>query len=217
MATSFEHTEDRHMHSALLVVDIQNDFCPGGALAVPGGDRVVPVANILLEKIPLSVLTQDWHPVGHTSFASSSGKPPYSIDDSVMPPRVLWPDHCIAGTWGADFHPGLNTDRSRLILRKGANPHLDSYSAFFENDGLTTTGLAGWLSAFGIDSIVIAGLATDYCVKASALDARRLGLKVDIVSEGIRGVDASAGDVEKAVEAMKQAGCRIVALKEIHR
>jgi len=203
------------MHSALLVIDVQNDFCPGGALAVPCGDQVVTVANMLLEKLHLSVLTQDWHPRNHVSFASSFGKPPYYLDNSVVPSRMLWPDHCVAGTRGAEFHPGLRTDRARLILRKGTNPNLDSYSAFFENDGKTTTGLAGWLNAFGIESIVVVGLATDYCVKATALDARRIGLKVDIVSEGIRGVDTSAGETNKAIEAMKQAGCRIVALKEI--
>jgi len=205
------------MRSALLVVDIQNDFCPGGALAVPDGDQVVPVANRLLEKMPIAVLTQDWHPEGHCSFASSRGKQPYFLDQSEIPPRILWPDHCVAGTWGAGFHPGLNADKARLILRKGSNSRLDSYSAFFENDGITTTGLAGWLGAFGIESVVIVGLATDYCIKATALDARKLGLNVDLVLEGIRGVDASAGDTEKAVEAMKQAGCRIVALKEMLR
>ncbi len=203
------------MLSALLVVDVQNDFCPGGALAVPDGDQVVPVANKLLEKTPLSVLTQDWHPEGHCSFASSSGKPPYTVDDSIRPPRVLWPDHCVAGTRGACFHPGLKADKARLILRKGSNPRLDSYSAFFENDGVTTTGLSGWLGAFGVGALVLVGLATDYCVKATALDARRLGFEVDLVLEGVRGVNASAGDAEKAIEAMKQAGCRIVALKEI--
>lgn len=203
------------MNSALIVVDVQNDFCPKGALAVPRGDEVVPIANMLLEKMPVSILTQDWHPCGHISFASSSGKRPYSLDESASPPNILWPDHCVAGSKGADFHPGLRTDLARLILRKGTNPNLDSYSAFFENDGLTPTGLSGWLAALGISSIVVAGLATDYCVKATALDARRLGLAVVVVSEGIRGVEASPGDVEKAVQTMKSAGCRIVALKEI--
>lgn len=203
------------MNQALIVVDVQNDFCPGGALAVPGGDEVVPVANILLRKMPVSVLTQDWHPEGHVSFASSTGRKPYSLDEGKCPPEILWPNHCVAGSRGADFHPGLRSDWARLILRKGTNPGLDSFSAFFENDGLTSTGLSGWLDALGIKSIVIVGLATDYCVKATALDARRLGLAVDIVGEGIRGVCASPGDVEEAILTMKNEGCRFLALKEI--
>ncbi|HWR11785.1 MAG TPA: bifunctional nicotinamidase/pyrazinamidase [Rectinemataceae bacterium] len=205
------------MHSALIVVDVQNDFCPGGALAVSHGDEVVPVANLLLEKMPFSVLTQDWHPVGHISFASSAGKPPYSLAENENPPRILWPDHCVAGSAGADFHPRLKSYLARLILRKGMNPGLDSFSAFFENDGVTSTGLFGWLNALGIESIVVVGLATDYCVKATALDARRLGLGVDIVAEGIRAVEASPGDAAKAVETMRSAGCGIVALKEVIR
>lgn len=186
------------MNQALVVVDVQNDFCPGGALAVAGGDEVVPVANILLERMPVSVLTQDWHPAGHVSF-------------------TLWPEHCVAGTRGAAFHPGLRTDLARLILRKGTSPGLDSYSAFFENDGATPTGLAGWLSSIGIGSIVIVGLATDYCVKATASDARRLGMDVSLVAEGVRAVDASPGDGEKALAAMRDAGCRIMTLREITR
>lgn len=203
------------MQSALIVVDVQNDFCPGGALAVPHGDEVVPVANALMEKFPHTVLTQDWHPRGHVSFASATGKPPYSLDEATSPPRVLWPDHCIAGTKGADFHPGLKTESGGLILRKGTDPRLDSYSAFFENDGITATGLSGWMNAMGIGSVIVVGLATDYCVKATALDARRLGLEVKIVEEGVRGVEASPGDVEKAFEAMAHAGCDIISLKEI--
>ena len=205
------------MRSALIVVDVQNDFCPGGALAVPGGDEVVPIANVLLETIPISILTQDWHPKGHVSFASTTGRPPYSLDESATAPRILWPDHCVAGSTGADFHPGLRTELARLVLRKGANKDLDSYSAFFENDGITPTGLSGWIQAMGIESIVVVGLATDYCVKATALDGRRLGFDVAVVLEGIRGVDASPGDVEKAVDAMKSAGCQMLALKEINR
>jgi len=205
------------MRSALIVVDVQNDFCPGGALAVPRGDEVVPVANALLEKFPISILTQDWHPKGHISFASTTGKPPYSLDESTTPPRILWPDHCVAGSEGANFHPKLRTELARLVLRKGASLDLDSYSAFFENDGITPTGLSGWIQALGIRSIVVVGLATDYCVKATALDGRRLGLDVAVVAEGIRGVDASPGDAEKAVDAMKSAGCQMLALKEITR
>ena len=203
------------MHSALIVVDVQNDFCPGGALAVPHGDEILPVVNALLKKISISVLTQDWHPLGHVSFASSRGKPAYSLDELVSPPVILWPDHCVAGSKGAEFHPDLNVDLARLILRKGTSLGLDSYSAFFENDGLTPTGLSGWLDSLGVSSIVVVGLATDYCVAATALDARRLGLDVDIVADGIRAVNASPGDAEKAINTMRSAGCRILALKEI--
>jgi nicotinamidase/pyrazinamidase len=199
------------MRKALVVVDVQNDFCQGGALAVPGGEEVVSVANILLEKFPISILTQDWHPAGHVS----AGKESYSIDKSESQPRMLWPDHCVAGSKGADFHPLLQAERARLILRKGTSLGLDSFSAFFENDGQTPTGLSGLLRVLGIGSIVVVGLATDYCVKATALDARKLGLGVDIVVEGVRGVDASPGDAEKALEIMKSEGCRILALKEI--
>ncbi len=203
------------MRRALIVVDLQNDFCPKGALAVPGGDEVVDPANELLAEIPLSVLTQDWHPEGHVSFASSYERQPFDADDSVDPPRVLWPDHCVAGSKGADFHPELRTERAKLIIRKGFSLNLDSYSAFFENDGLTPTGLAGWLSTLGVASVVVIGLATDYCVKATALDARKLGLEVSIVADAVRAVNAKTGDGEAALKAMESAGCKILKLKEI--
>jgi nicotinamidase/pyrazinamidase len=205
------------MLSALIVIDIQNDFCPGGALAVPYGDEVVPVANRLLARMPLSVITQDWHPKGHVSFASAAGAAPFTLDAASNPPRMLWPDHCVAGTNGAGLHPLLDADRARLILRKGTRPELDSYSAFIENDGKTPTGLAGWLAALGARSVVLVGLATDYCVKATALDARALGLSVDIVAEGVRGVEASPGDTGRALSAMAAAGCRILSLNEALR
>jgi len=203
------------MRCALIVVDLQNDFCPGGALAVPGGDEVVDVANELLAEIPLSVLTQDWHPGGHVSFASSYDRQAYELDDSVDPPRVLWPDHCVAGSPGADFHPALKTERAKLIIRKGFSLNLDSYSAFFENDGITPTGLACWLSSLGVGSVVVMGLATDYCVKATALDARKLGLEVSIVAEGVRAVNARPGDGDAALKIMEEAGCKIITLREM--
>lgn len=203
------------MRRALIVVDLQNDFCPGGALAVPGGDEVVDVANELLAEIPLSVLTQDWHPGGHVSFASSYDRQAYELDDSVDPPRLLWPDHCVAGSPGADFHPALKTERAKLIIRKGFSLNLDSYSAFFENDGITPTGLAGWLSSLGVGSVVVMGLATDYCVKATALDARKLGLEVSIVAEGVRAVNARPGDGDAALKIMEEAGCKIITLREM--
>jgi len=203
------------MRRALIVVDLQNDFCPGGALAVPGGDEVVDPANELLAEIPLSVLTQDWHPEGHVSFASSYERQSFDLDDSVDPHRVLWPDHCVAGSKGADFHPALKTERAKLIIRKGFSLNLDSYSAFFENDGVTPTGLAGWLSTLGVGSVVVIGLATDYCVKATALDARKLGLEVIVIADGVRAVNAQPGDGEAALDAMKASGCRLSSLKEI--
>jgi nicotinamidase/pyrazinamidase len=203
------------MLSALIVIDVQNDFCPGGALAVPRGDEVVPVANRLLKEMPLSVITQDWHPESHVSFASAAGAAPFTLDAASKPPRMLWPDHCVAGSKGAEFHPLLDTDRAKLILRKGTRLDLDSYSAFIENDGKTPTGLAGYLNALGARSVVLVGLATDYCVKATALDARALGLSVDIVAEGVRGVEASPGDSRRALDAMAAAGCRILSLNEV--
>ncbi|MDH7483581.1 MAG: bifunctional nicotinamidase/pyrazinamidase [Spirochaetales bacterium] len=203
------------MHSALLVVDVQHDFCPGGALAVPGGDTIIPVVNALLRKIPLSVLTQDWHPPMHCSFASSRGMAAFSLDTSTNPPSMLWPDHCVAGTQGADFHHLLETWHAALILRKGMRKELDSYSAFFENDGVTPTGLGGWLAERGIRHVLVCGLATDYCVRATALDACRLGLAVSIITDAVRAVDASPGDGGRALEAMRAAGCRLVTSVEI--
>lgn len=202
------------MNAALIVVDVQNDFCPNGALPVPNGDSVVAAANLLLKRFPLSVLTQDWHPRGHSSFASTFGALPFTMIGSGAESSILWPDHCVAGSPGADFHPLLDTKRASLILRKGTNPELDSYSAFFENDGKTPTGLSGWIASLSIDTVVLAGLATDYCVKATALDARRLGLKVIVVLDGIRGVNANPGDSDRALDAMRGAGCLILNSEE---
>lgn len=203
------------MTSVLLAIDVQNDFCPGGALAVPGGDAVVPVANRLLERFPLSVLTQDWHPARHSSFASSHGKRPFDLDTDAGIGGHLWPDHCVQGTKGADFHPELATDRASLVLRKGFRRDLDSYSAFFENDRVTPTGLGGWISGIGASRIVVAGLATDYCVLYTILDARRIGLEVDLAADAVKGVEASPGDSARALAAMRAAGCRILESGEI--
>jgi nicotinamidase/pyrazinamidase len=198
------------MKTALMVVDMQNDFCPGGTLPVPNGNGIVPIVNMLLSWFPLSVLTQDWHPHAHVSFASTFSLPPFSLKVPSDPRTILWPDHCVAGTWGADFVPGLETWRARLIVRKGANIDLDSYSAFYENDGVTPTGLSGWLAAMGIERVLIAGLATEYCVKASALDARKCGFEVTIISDAVGGIEAISGDIEKAFKAMRGAGCEIL-------
>ncbi|MEK9558530.1 MAG: bifunctional nicotinamidase/pyrazinamidase, partial [Alphaproteobacteria bacterium] len=157
--------------NALIVIDPQNDFCPGGALAVTGGDEIMPRINDMMSDFDLVVLTQDWHPAGHSSFASShSGPDPFTVTEMPYGPQVLWPDHCIQGSDGALFHPALNTDRADAIIRKGMNPAVDSYSAFFENDKVTATGLAGFLNGRGCTDLTMVGLATDYCVAWSALD-----------------------------------------------
>jgi nicotinamidase/pyrazinamidase len=201
-------------HSALVVVDIQNDFCPGGALAVPGGDEIVPLVNSLMTRFTHIVLTQDWHPQGHCSFASSQGVAPFSFDQRNPSQGILWPDHCVAGTFGAEFHPSLRADRANLILRKGTRAGLDSYSAFFENDGATPTGLFGWLNELGLSRMYVLGLATDYCVKATAIDAARLGLEVAVVPQASRPVAVSPKDEEAALDAMRSAGCVMVSLTE---
>ncbi|WGS23837.1 MULTISPECIES: bifunctional nicotinamidase/pyrazinamidase [unclassified Bradyrhizobium] len=194
----------------LLVIDVQNDFCPGGALAVADGDAVVPVVNRLAERFDHVVLTQDWHPAGHSSFASSHpGAAPFSSVTMPYGPQTLWPDHCVQGTPGAAFHPQLATDRAELVVRKGFRAAIDSYSAFFENDRTTPTGLAGYLRERGLTRIVMAGLATDYCVHYSALDARRLGFEATVVLSGCRAIDL-AGSLAAATAAMLAAGVVLV-------
>jgi len=200
---------------ALLVIDVQNDFCPGGSLAVEQGDEVVPVINGLLSRFPLVVATQDWHPPDHVSFASSH--PGHKTLDVVQAggiEQVLWPDHCVRGTHGAELHPRLDASRVGLVLRKGMRTVLDSYSAFFENDRRTDTGLRHYLKGMHVRELVICGLATDYCVLASAMDARRLGLRVTVVSDACRGVDFPKGSVAKAMETMRKAGIRIASSSE---
>ena len=161
---------------ALIVIDVQNDFCPGGALAVPEGDTIVPGINELISDFAAVILTQDWHPAGHSSFASShTGKAPYDTTKMSYGPQVLWPDHCVQGSVGAEFHSGLATDAADLIIRKGFRAEIDSYSAFFENDQTTPTGLEGYLRSRGVSDLTIVGLATDFCVNFSATDAARLG------------------------------------------
>ncbi|MEZ4319609.1 MAG: bifunctional nicotinamidase/pyrazinamidase [Myxococcota bacterium] len=192
------------MSEALIVIDVQNDFCPGGALAVPDGDAVVSVCNRLMEQASIVVLTQDWHPAGHSSFASRYGRDPFGTIELAYGTQVLWPDHCVQGSEGAAFHPALAVDRAHLVVRKGSNPAVDSYSAFFENDRTTPTGLGGALRELGVDSVVLVGLATDYCVKYTALDARRLGLRVSVVEAGVRGIDPSG--VEAAWAELVAAG-----------
>ncbi len=194
------------MTHALIVIDVQNDFCPGGALAVPEGDAIVAGINALMADFPVVILTQDWHPAGHSSFASShAGKALYDMTDMPYGPQVLWPDHCVQGTQGAAFHPGLDTTRADLIIRKGMNPAIDSYSAFFENDRTTPTGLEGYLRTRGITDLTLTGLATDFCVNYSALDAARLGFTVTIREDLCRAIDLN-GSLSAAHAAMRDAG-----------
>jgi len=178
-------------NAAFLIVDVQNDFCPGGALAVAGGDEVVPVVNALARRFENVVLTQDWHPAGHISFASSHrGRSPFDLIDLAYGSQVLWPDHCVQGTAGAAFHDGLDVPHVQTIVRKGYHTDVDSYSSFLEADRVTPTGLAGYLRERGITQVHVAGLATDFCVAWTALDARRLGFDVVVVEDACRGIDA---------------------------
>lgn len=195
---------------ALLLIDIQNDFCPGGALAVPGGDEIVSLANQLMDCFNNTVLTQDWHVAGHLSFASShAGKQPFETTELSYGLQVLWPDHCVQGSYGAEFHRDLNTDRAQLIIRKGFRREIDSYSAFYENDRKTSTGLAGYLQSRGIDTLYLAGLATDFCVAYSALDARREGFSVYLIEDGCRAIDME-GSLAQMTEEMRQAGVHFI-------
>lgn len=190
----------------LLVVDIQNDFCPGGALAVPGGDEVVPLANRLMALFPHVVLTQDWHPPGHESFASSHpGKAPFEIDEAPYGAQILWPDHCVQGSEGAAFHPGLDLVGAELIVRKGFHKGIDSYSAFYENDHATPTGLAANLRERGFRHVYLCGLATDFCVKWSALDARREGFAATVIEDACRAIDLE-GSLAAALAELRAAG-----------
>ena len=177
-------------NDVLIVIDVQNDFCPGGALAVPRGDEVVPIVNRLAARFRNVVLTQDWHPHGHFSFASSHvGKKPFETIAASYGPQVLWPDHCVQGTPGAAFHPALDIPHAALVLRKGMEPTIDSYSAFYENDRKTPTGLVGYLRERGLSRVFIAGLAFDFCVRYSAEDAQREGFTVFVVEDACRGID----------------------------
>lgn len=190
----------------LLVIDVQNDFCPGGALAVGDGDAVVPIVNRIAQQFDHVVLTQDWHPADHSSFASSHpGAAPFQTITMPYGPQTLWPDHCVQGTPGAAFHARLDTDRAQLIIRKGFRRAIDSYSAFFENDKITPTGLAGYLRERGLERVFLAGLATDFCVHYSAMDARRLGFEAVVIDAGCRAIDL-AGSLVRAYAEMAEAG-----------
>ena len=196
----------RASNEALIVIDVQNDFCPGGALAVPGGDEIVGSIDALMEDFQTVILTQDWHPGDHSSFASQhKDKAPLDLIDMPYGPQVLWPDHCVQGTRGSQFHETLNVDRADLIIRKGFNRAIDSYSAFFENDQATPTGLEGYLRTRGLDTLTMVGLATDFCVNFSAVDAAKLGFTVTVDQSLCRAIDLN-GSLTAALTGMEQAG-----------
>ncbi|MFO1151519.1 MAG: bifunctional nicotinamidase/pyrazinamidase [Alsobacter sp.] len=197
-------------HSVLIAVDVQNDFLPGGALGVAGGDAVIPVINRLSAMFPHAVATQDWHPPGHHSFATShEARSPFESVELHYGVQTLWPDHCVQGTEGAALHPGLDLGPVELIIRKGFRTHVDSYSAFFENDRVTSTGLAGYLRERGLTQVYLTGLATDVCVSYSALDAVRAGFEVAMVLDACRAIDVD-GSLDRALAQVRAAGVALV-------
>jgi nicotinamidase/pyrazinamidase len=199
----------RAADEALIVIDVQNDFCPGGALAVTGGGEIVGAINGLMSQFQIIVLTQDWHPAGHSSFASShDGLAPFSVTNMPYGPQVLWPDHCLQGSHGAEFHRGLYTDSAQMIVRKGFNPAVDSYSAFFENDHTTPTGLEGYLRTRGVKKLTMVGLALDFCVNFSAVDGANLGFDVSVEQDLCRAIDMD-GSLAAAVSGMTSAGVQL--------
>ncbi len=192
----------RPANDALIVIDVQNDFCPGGALAVAGGDEIIGGINALMGEFQTVVLTQDWHPENHLSFADNHpGAEPFSLTEMPYGPQVLWPSHCVQGTSGAEFHPTLQTGPAQMVIRKGFRPEIDSYSAFFENDKVTPTGLDGYLRSRGVSHVTLVGLATDFCVAYSALDAARLGFDVRVRKDLCRAIDLG-GSLGAARDAM---------------
>ncbi|HOV62475.1 MAG TPA: bifunctional nicotinamidase/pyrazinamidase [Spirochaetia bacterium] len=202
--------------SALIIIDVQNDFCPGGSLAVKDGDTVVPVINAISKDFSLVVATQDWHPEGHVSFASShTGKTTGDTVSLGKEVQLLWPDHCVQGSRGADFHPGLDLRPVRFIVRKGTSLRMDSYSAFFENDKKTSTGLEFLLKGLGIRAVYLSGLATDYCVFYSAMDAVNLGFATYLLIDGCRGVDIPEGNIDAALATMRNRGIAVIRSEDV--
>lgn len=199
------------MSKALILVDVQNDFSPSGALPVPEGDQIVAVINQLIPHFEHVIATQDWHPAGHASFASVQNKQPGDVIDLQGITQVMWPDHCVQYSHGAEFIDGLNVDAITHTVMKGTNPDIDSYSGFFDNQRLQSTGLENYLSEQGIDEVYIVGLATDYCVKFTALDAASLGLRTCVVKDACRGVNMEPQDSEMAFQEMQKAGCELIA------
>jgi nicotinamidase/pyrazinamidase len=204
------------MATALILVDLQYDFCPGGALAVADGDATIPLASRLMPAFETVVATQDWHPPEHKSFAViHPGKQPYDVIDLEGLSQVLWPPHCVQGTRGAELHAGLDRGRITRVFRKGTDPAIDSYSGFFDNGHRKATGLGGWLAARQIDHVFVLGLATDYCVKLTSLDARKLGMAVTLVADACRGVNLEPDDSKRAIEEMRAAGCTITTSDQV--
>ena len=204
--------------TALILVDIQNDFCPGGALAVKDGDAIIPVVNRLQPSYDVVVATQDWHPAHHGSFASNNpGKRPGQMGELAGEPQVMWPDHCVQGSPGADFHPDLDTTRIARVFQKGMDPTVDSYSGFYDNGRKNDTGLAAYLRAQGVTHVDVVGLATDYCVKWTALDAVAEGFTTRVIEDATRGVELAAGDVERALAELREAGVGIATAAEAPR
>lgn len=202
--------------TALIVVDIQNDFLPGGALAVSDGDTIIPIVNELQDKFPLVVATQDWHPPNHGSFAASHpGRQIYEQIDLHGLPQTLWPVHCVQNTPGAEFAPMLRRDRIAQVFTKGTDPGIDSYSGFFDNGHRRATGMGDWLKQRGVTQVFVCGIATDYCVKFTALDAVQLGFKTHLIEGASRGVDVKPGDVARAIEQMRSAGVVISDCKTV--
>ena len=206
------------MKNALIVVDVQNDFCEGGALEVKNGNEVIPVINKLVnsKKFDFIIATQDWHPRNHKSFASNhKNKNVYDVIELNGIMQVLWPDHCIQRTKGARFHSELNLGKKYYVFKKGKNPNIDSYSGFYENDHKTSTGLAEFLKKNNIETVYITGLATDYCVKFTAIDSVREGFKTFVIKDAVKGVNINKDDSKKAFNEMKDKGCKIITSKRI--
>ena len=202
--------------TALIIIDVQNDFCTGGNLEVKNGEETVSVINSISHLFYKTVATQDWHPANHKSFASNNeGTKPLEMIEVNGIMQVMWPDHCVQGTKGADFHPDLNTENIDLIVRKGTNPELDSYSAFLENDHKTKTGLSGYLKDLGIKTLFFAGLATDYCVYFSAMDALDEGFEVFVILDACRGVDFPENNVTRCIDLMKTAGVKFISSRDL--
>lgn len=200
---------------ALLIIDVQNDFCPGGRLAVPEGDEVIPIINRLSEEFDRVILTQDWHPAGHSSFASAhTDHQPFETIETPYGKQILWPDHCVQGTDGARFHRDLHAERGQVIIRKGFRHDVDSYSAFYENDHQTATGLTGYCRERGIDVLYLTGLALDFCVHWSAIDGRKQGFEVFVVEDAARAIDTN-GSLDRAMRAMRNSGVRFVDSSEL--
>ena len=205
------------MKNALIIVDVQNDFCPGGALPVPEGDKIIPVINGISKKFFKVIATQDWHPENHISFAKTHNKNVGEVVEIDGVKQILWPVHCVEGSSGANFHKDLDLSNVDLILRKGRNPLIDSYSAFFENDKKTETGLHYYLKGLGINDVYICGLALDYCVYYTAMDSVKLGFNTYVILDATKGVDVPEGNIEKATSHMEKEGIRLIKSSDLRK